>query len=240
MSLQPIWLTEDSLVTAFPDVEFALAQPNGLLAIGGDLSHARLLAAYRRGIFPWFSEGQPILWWAPDPRTVLLPEHLVVRRSLRKALRQGRFELVVDRAFSRVIRMCAGVRRGQTDTWITDRMVAAYENLHALGHAHSIEAWCEGELVGGLYGVEIGRVFFGESMFSTVSEASKAALFHLCSLGHELIDCQLPTDHLHSMGAKEMKRVDFTAAIQTLCDQPRRRRGLLTDNQSFSVASISE
>ena len=226
MSLQPIWLMENIAPDAFPDVDLALTQPNGLLAIGGDLGAQRLLCAYVRGIFPWFSEGQPILWWAPNPRTVIFPAELKVRRSLRKTIRQGRFEVRIDQAFGEVIRACAAPRRSQNDTWITDGMVEAYEVLHALGYAHSIEAWRGGELVGGLYGVAMGRAFFGESMFSREPDASKVALAHLCSLDFDLVDCQLPSDHIYSMGARDVPRYEFTALLSRLCG-PRPRRSVL-------------
>ncbi len=209
MTLQPIWITDDAPVHAFPDVDYAMIQPNGLLAVGGDLSPARLLHAYQRGIFPWFSEAQPILWWAPDPRAVLLPEAIKISRSLKKTLRRGVFQVTFDQVFPRVIEACAAPRGHQNDTWITNHMVAAYCELHARGFAHSVECWQDGALVGGLYGVAIGKVFFGESMFSRVSDASKVALVTLCQSGYELIDCQLPSDHLKRMGATEIPRRDF-------------------------------
>ena len=215
--LQPVWLDEHGAPDDFPHVDFALAEPNGLLAVGGDLSPERLLAGYRRGIFPWFSEGQPILWWSPDPRTVLVPERINVRRSLRKTLRQGRFELSTDQAFSEVVSSCAAPRHDQDGTWITPDMIRAYENLHQCGFAHSVEAWQKGRLVGGLYGVALGRLFFGESMFSRSPDASKAALVHLCSLGFELIDCQLPNPHLYFMGAQDISRRDFCALLDRWC-----------------------
>ena len=217
MSLQPIWLRENSAPHAFPDVELALKQPNGLLAVGGDLGEQRLLCAYVRGIFPWFSEGQPILWWAPNPRTVIFPDEVKVRRSLRKVLRRKIFDIRVDQAFSDVIRACAAPRSKQNDTWITNDMVRAYEKLHELGYAHSIEAWRDGILVGGLYGVAIGRVFFGESMFSRETDASKTALIHLCALEFDLIDCQLPSGHIHSMGGRDLPRYEFTALLADSC-----------------------
>lgn len=220
MSLQPIWLMENSAPDAFPDVELALTQPNGLLAVGGDLRPERLLCAYRRGIFPWFSDGQPILWWTPNPRTVLLPDEIRIRRSLRKVIRQERFEIRVNHAFEQVIRACSAPRKQQNDTWITSEMVDAYVSLHRAGFAHSIEAWTGDELVGGLYGVAIGRVFFGESMFSRAADASKVALVHLAGLDFDLIDCQLPSAHLYSMGARDLPRIDFTSALARLCPTP--------------------
>ena len=220
MTLQPIWITEDAPVHAFPDVSFAMIQPNGLLAVGGDLSPGRLLHAYQRGIFPWYSDAQPILWWAPDPRAVLLPEAIKISRSLRKTLRQEVFQVTFDRAFPRVIEACAAPRRAQNDTWITTPMVAAYCELHTRGFAHSVECWRDGALVGGLYGVAIGKIFFGESMFSRVSDASKVALASLCRSGYELIDCQLPSEHLKRMGAIDMPRREFMDKLAHWRDAP--------------------
>ena len=220
MTLQPIWLTEDAPVHAFPDVDYAMIQPNGLLAVGGDLSPARLLHAYKRGIFPWFSDAQPILWWAPDPRAVLLPRAIRVSRSLRKTLRREVFQVSFDRAFPQVIRACAAPRAHQNDTWITGPMIDAYCALHARGFAHSVECWQDGELAGGLYGVAIGKVFFGESMFSRVTDASKVALATLCGCGYELIDCQLPSDHLKRMGATEIPRREFMELLSYWREAP--------------------
>lgn len=214
MTLQPIWITEDAPVHAFPDVDYAMIQPNGLLAVGGDLSPARLLHAYQRGIFPWFSEGQPILWWAPDPRAVLLPATLRISRSLRKTLRREKFRVTFDHAFAHVIQACAAPRAHQNDTWITNDMIDAYCELHRLGFAHSVESWENGQLAGGLYGVGIGKVFFGESMFSRSSDASKVALARLCESGYELIDCQLPSDHLKRLGAIDVPRRQFMALLR--------------------------
>jgi leucyl/phenylalanyl-tRNA--protein transferase len=208
----------------FPDVRRALRHPNGLLATGGDLSPERLLSAYRRGIFPWFSEGDPILWWSPDPRTVLYPEEIRVSRSLRKQLRRGLLEVSLDRAFGAIIRACAAPRGTEGGTWIVAPMVRAYETLHRLGWAHSVEVWQEDRLVGGLYGVALGRVFFGESMFSRTDNASKVALVHLCerlqAWGFGLIDCQMRTDHLISLGAREMPRGHFVALLNRYCPLP--------------------
>jgi leucyl/phenylalanyl-tRNA--protein transferase len=220
MTLQPIWLTDDAPAHAFPDVDQAMIQPNGLLAVGGDLSPARLLHAYQRGIFPWFSQGQPILWWAPDPRAVLLARTLKISRSLRKTLRRDVFQVSFDQAFAEVIQACARPRARQNDTWITSHMIAAYCELHACGFAHSVECWKGGQLVGGLYGVAIGRVFFGESMFSRVSDASKVALAALCRSGYELIDCQLPSDHLKRMGAVDLPRSQFMRLLQRWREAP--------------------
>lgn len=210
----------------FPPVEAALREPEGLLAIGGDLHPRRLLRAYRAGIFPWYGEGQPILWWSPDPRAVLLPERVHVSRSLRRTLRRGLFRVTVDRAFDAVIEACATVPRpGQDGTWITPEMAAAYRRLHRLGHAHSVEAWTrDGGLAGGLYGVAIGRVFFGESMFSRRSDASKVALVALCRMlvawGYGLVDCQVRSPHLERMGAVLVPRRRFVAALDRLCPLP--------------------
>ena len=219
-TLQPFVIMRHWPPDAFPDPELALEEPNGLLAAGGDLGPRRLLHAYRRGIFPWFSEGQPILWWSPDPRAVLWPDAFKVSRSLRRTLRRGTFTITGDAAFDRVVRECAAPRAGQDGTWITRRMAAAYGGLHRAGHAHSIECWRGADLAGGLYGVAIGRVFFGESMFSRASDASKAALAHLCTLGFDLIDCQLPNPHLARLGAVEMDRRRFRALLDALCEVP--------------------
>ena len=218
--LRPCLLAPHSPPDAFPDPGFALDEPNGLLAAGGDLGPERLLCAYRRGIFPWFSEGQPILWWSPDPRAVLWPEAMHVSRSLRRTQRRARFSVSTDTAFDRVVRECAAPRPGRDDTWITPEMAAAYGRLHRAGHAHSIECWRGGDLAGGLYGVAIGRVFFGESMFSRAADASKIALAHLCTLGFELIDCQIPNAHLARLGVVEMSRRRFLARLDELCEAP--------------------
>ena len=216
--LQPFRIMPHSPPDTFPDPELALEQPNGLLAAGGDLGLRRLLCAYRRGIFPWFSDGQPILWWSPDPRAVLWPDSLRISRALRRKLRRETFTITADTAFDRVILACAAPRTGQDGTWITRDMAIAYGQLHRAGHAHSIECWRGADLVGGLYGVAIGRVFFGESMFSRVADASKIALVHLCTLGFELIDCQLPNPHLARLGAVEMRRRRFRALLDELCE----------------------
>ena len=197
---------------AFPPPE--RADRSGLLAIGGDLAPARLLAGYRRGIFPWYAEGQPILWHSPDPRFVLLPGHLHVPRSLEKVLRRRTYEIRADTAFAEELRACAEAPRpGQDGTWITPEMHGAYVALHRLGHAHSVEAWQDGELVGGLYGVALGRVFFGESMFTRAPDASKAAFVTLAralfDAGCLLIDCQVETDHLGRFGAANIPRRRF-------------------------------
>lgn len=212
------WLTGDM---PFPPVERALAEPNGLLAAGGDLSPERLLAAYRHGIFPWYSAGQPILWWSPDPRMVLWVDEFNASRSLRKRIRQRQFELRSDTSFADVIEACAAApRAGQFGTWITPQMINAYADLHRRGYAHSVEAWKDGRLVGGLYGLALGRVFFGESMFASETDASKVALAGLMGilrgLGVELVDCQQETEHLASLGARPIPRREFAAQLDGL------------------------
>lgn len=197
----------------FPDPMTALAEPNGLLAVGGDLSPERLLKAYQYGIFPWFSPEDPILWWSPDPRGVILPQQLHVSRSLRKFLRRCRYQCSINKAFPEVIQACADQRAELEGTWITEEMEQAYTQLHDMGHAHSVEVWLDGSLIGGLYGVLIGQTFCGESMFHRADNASKIALLalreHLLAGGLRLIDCQLPSDHLISLGAIEMDRKRF-------------------------------
>ncbi|NLF54086.1 MAG: leucyl/phenylalanyl-tRNA--protein transferase [Thauera phenolivorans] len=202
---------------AFPPLASALAEPNGLLAAGGELGPPWLLAAYRRGIFPWFGEGEPILWWSPDPRLVLVPDELRIHRSLRRTLRRRPFELRLDTEFEGVMAACAAPREPGGATWILPEMQRAYGRMHELGYAHSVECWREGRLVGGLYGMALGRVFFGESMFSRETDASKVALAHLGRLLHDwgfrLIDCQMTTPHLLSMGAREIPRALFSGAL---------------------------
>jgi leucyl/phenylalanyl-tRNA---protein transferase len=219
------WLPRDPI---FPDPETALRDPNGLLAAGGDLSAERLLAAYRRGIFPWYSAGDPILWWSPDPRMVLPPADLKISRSLARTLRNADYAVRFDSAFAEVMRQCADTpRHGQPGTWISAEMQTAYQRLHELGHAHSVETWVDDTLVGGLYGVTLGAAFFGESMFSCRANASKIALAHLCrhlsqqSFG--IIDCQMETPHLTSLGARTMPRREFIATLKQLVvqDAPR-------------------
>jgi len=217
----------------FPPLDRALAEPNGLLAAGGDLSPGRLLAAYSRGIFPWFSAGEPILWWSPDPRMVLYPSEVKVSRSLRKALQRDDHEIRVDTSFRAVIAACAEPRDGQAGTWISPAMMDAYEALHRLGYAHSVETWREGRLAGGLYGVAIGRAFFGESMFSRATDASKLALVHLtrqlARWGYGLIDCQMRTAHLASLGAREIPRSAFSRALEQLVHYPQEPRAWTFD-----------
>jgi len=242
--------------TPFPPLARALRDPNGLLAAGASLTPARVLDAYRQGIFPWFNENDPILWWSPDPRMVLFPEEIKISHSLRKTLRNNIFEIRADTAFEQVMRACAAPRSAGTrlrhvtgeaadcgssreaalpapegsatpcqgGTWIHEDMVAAYTALHRMGHAHSVEAWQDGELVGGLYGIAIGRMFYGESMFSRRSDASKVALAHLAAQlqrwEFKMIDCQMNTPHLASLGAREISRAEFVRRLQELIHYP--------------------
>jgi leucyl/phenylalanyl-tRNA--protein transferase len=220
----PFWIDPNDASSPFPDPELALREPDGLLAIGGNLSAERLLRAYAAGIFPWYTEGQPVLWWSPDPRFVLFPQKLKVSRSLHKTLRGHTFRITLDQAFDAVIRGCAAPRPGTDGTWITTAMTTAYQRLHELGFAHSAEAWQGDTLVGGLYGVAIGRVFFGESMFTRVNNASKVAFVALVRQLHAwdfpLVDCQVYTPHLASLGAEFMDRRDFLAQLRHLCGRP--------------------
>lgn len=218
--LQLPWLDERNPSETFPPVELALAEPNGLLCAGGCLSPERLLKAYRQGIFPWYSDDEPILWWSPSPRMVLIPDQLKISRSLKKNLRNKAWRVTANKDFCNVMQACAEARAGQEGTWITAEMLAAYTELHECGHAHSIEVWQHNQLVGGLYGLLIGKVFFGESMFSRVSDASKVGFFALCrhltGTGVALIDCQVYSDHLASLGAIEISRSDFLARLTIL------------------------
>ncbi|SMF07172.1 leucyl/phenylalanyl-tRNA--protein transferase [Pseudogulbenkiania subflava] len=211
------WLSRE---LAFPSVESALIEPDGLLAAGGDLSSARLVLGYSQGIFPWFSPGEPILWWSPSERMVLFPAELRITRSLAKTLRNHPYEIRVDTAFREVMKACAAPRDGQPGTWIGPGMVDAYCHLHELGLAHSFETWQQGVLVGGLYGVALGRMFYGESMFSRVSNASKLAFVHMSRhlqrCGFAMIDCQMYTSHLASLGARRIPRHEFLATLKEL------------------------
>jgi leucyl/phenylalanyl-tRNA--protein transferase len=202
----------------FPPLEHALREPPGLLAAGGDLRPARLLAAYERGVFPWYSAQQPILWWSPDPRMVLFPKEFNCSRSLRKTLRNGPYTTRVDHAFGATIRACAAPRRGGPDTWLNSDMIASYEQLHEQGFGHSIETYDADRLAGGLYGIQLGQVFFGESMFSRGRDASKVALARLIDECHardiQLIDCQVASSHLASLGAREVSRSQFVALLR--------------------------
>lgn len=216
------WLKRDDL--SFPPLETALREPNGLLAAGGDLRPERLLAAYRHGCFPWYQEGQPLLWWSPDPRTVLFPDELHVSRSLRKRMRHGDYRVTFDKAFAEVIQGCAGPRSYADGTWITTPMQDAYVRLHEMGVAHSVEVWQQGQLVGGLYGLAMGELFFGESMFSRATDASKVGFVTLVERlrewGFALIDCQMPTRHLESFGARSIPRAAFAEALAAHLDRP--------------------
>ncbi|MDP3482661.1 MAG: leucyl/phenylalanyl-tRNA--protein transferase [Sulfuricella sp.] len=215
------WIDND---TPFPPLDSALREPNGLLAAGGDLSPQRLIEAYRRGIFPWFNPGEPILWWSPDPRMVLFPGELKVSRSLRKTLKKQPYEIRADTAFRQVMEACAAPRGGHSGTWITPAMIDAYTELHRQGLAHTVETWMDDKLVGGLYGVSLGRMFYGESMFSLATDASKIAFVHLVRQlerwGFGMIDCQMKTAHLASLGAREIPRAEFSQKLSELVNFP--------------------
>ncbi len=225
------WIGPDD---PLPDASLARTEPNGLVAAGSDLSAARLLEAYSKGIFPWYSDGQPVLWWSPDPRMVLRLEDFRIHRSLARTLRRERqrndagepdgWRVTLDRCFGEVMRACAAPRTDEAGTWITADIIRSYETLHRIGHAHSVEVWCRGALIGGLYGVSIGRMFFGESMFARVSDASKVALASLVrllrGLGFSMIDCQQSTGHLGSLGAREVPRAQFIAELSRLILEP--------------------
>ena len=202
---------------AFPPLSRALTRPNGLLCAGGDLSPQRVLSAYRNGIFPWYSEGEPLLWWSPDPRMVLIPSQLRLSRSLRKRLNKHDYSIRCDSAFGDVMAGCAAPRAGASGTWILPEMQTAYARLHELGYAHCVETWIGGQLAGGLYGVAIGRAFYGESMFCRVTDASKIALAHLARYlvhrGFAVVDCQMNTAHLASLGAREIPRDEFVVGL---------------------------
>jgi leucyl/phenylalanyl-tRNA--protein transferase len=217
----PVYQLSEDLVFPSPH----LASKEGLLAVGGDLTHRRLLLAYSLGIFPWYSEGEPILWWSPDPRLVLYPDELNISKSLSRIIKKGTFSVTADKAFERVIKDCAGVRlENREGTWIVDDMVNAYCGLHESGYAHSIEAWEGDQLAGGLYGVSLGRSFFGESMFTRVSNASKVAFVtlvkYLHGLGFTMIDCQITTGHLTRFGAREISRARYLEELDTALRAP--------------------
>ncbi len=220
----------------FPAVDSALKEPNGLLAFGGDLRPERILAAYRRGIFPWYQDDQPILWWSPDPRTVLFPNQIHISRSMRKLLRSDRFSVRMDTDFAGVMQGCAEITKRRDGTWITSAMQNAYCKLHELGYAHSIEVWRDEKLVGGLYGIALGAVFFGESMFSGEENASKIALIRLCqqlrAWGFAVIDCQVSNPHLHSMGASTIARAEFVELLRHHTD-----RLLVCNNKAWHFES---
>lgn len=230
MSSELPWLAPDNL--EFPDITKAWKDPNGLLAVGGDLSPDRLANAYRQGIFPWYEDGQPILWWSPEPRMVLIPNEIHISKSLNKFLKKTPFQITMDTAFDQVIQACSLPREEGGGTWITEEMKTAYQQLHHLHIAHSLEVWFEDQLVGGIYGVCIGKAFFGESMFSKVTNASKVALVYLSGQlnhwGFGFIDCQMETDHLASMGAKPISRSQFQ---QLLLDYT----GVSTDSSKWTL-----
>lgn len=215
------WLTDKD---EFPPIQQALTEPNGLLAASDRICSSRLLKAYRRGIFPWYSDQQPVLWWSPDPRMVLFPDEFRMPRSLAKRLRRRDYEIRLDSAFAEVMRECAKPRSEDAGTWITEEMIAAYSELHRLGHAHSVETWIDGKLAGGLYGVSLGRAFYGESMFARVSDASKIAFAHLVRQLSRwqfgLIDCQMNTAHLARFGAREITRAEFSLKLTELVNYP--------------------
>ncbi|ATI03192.1 MULTISPECIES: leucyl/phenylalanyl-tRNA--protein transferase [Cycloclasticus] len=215
------WLDIENDAEPFPSLDYALEEPNGLLAAGGTLSPQRLLNAYRCGIFPWFEEDQPILWWSPDPRLVLKPNDLHISRSLKKCINKNLYSCTVDKAFNEVIVACSTSRKEQQGTWITDSMIDAYQTLFTLGHAHSVEVWADEKLVGGLYGVSIGQVFFGESMFSRLDNASKVGFAFLCKQlsqwEFQLIDCQVHSDHLERLGASTIPRKEFAEQLAVYC-----------------------
>jgi leucyl/phenylalanyl-tRNA---protein transferase len=206
----------------FPPIEAALDDPDGLLAVGGCLTSRRIINAYRHGIFPWYSPGQPILWWSPNPRLVLFPQKIHISRSLRKTLQKQTFSVTIDTAFAKVIAACAATRINAEGTWISLEMQHAFINLHEQGIAHSVETWRDNQLVGGLYGLALGQVFFGESMFHKQTDASKVAFAHLVNLlntwNYQLIDCQVRTDHLLSLGAEEIPRKQFQKLLETLAN----------------------
>ncbi|VAW96020.1 Leucyl/phenylalanyl-tRNA--protein transferase [hydrothermal vent metagenome] len=212
------YLLSDDLLDTFPNVELALAEPNGLLAVGGDLSAKRLLAAYKNGIFPWFSDEQPIMWWSPNPRSVLKLDNFKISRSLKKTLNKNTFHITFDTAFDDVIQACATTRKDGFGTWITNDMLDAYRELHKQGYAHSVECWFEKKLVGGLYGLSLGHAFFGESMFTHKTDASKVALAYLVAQlkqwQFDFIDAQVSSEHMTSLGAIELPRSQFIEELQ--------------------------
>ncbi len=218
-----LWMDPDDPTAPFPPLKNALIEPDGLLALGGDLSVTRLLNAYQHGVFPWYSDEQPIMWWSPNPRTILLPENLKISRSLAKTIRKQPYSITLNNAFADVISSCAAPRNDDDGTWITIKMQEAYCELHRQGHAHSVEAWQNGKLVGGLYGIAIGRVFFGESMFSRANDASKIAfvylVHYLTEIGFKMIDCQVDSAHLQSLGATQISRHLFSEKLSSYCEQ---------------------
>lgn len=220
---QLYWVAENVISTEFPDVDSALRSPDGLLAIGGDLGESRLLSAYQKGIFPWYNQGQPIMWWSPNPRCVFELDGIKISRSLRKTLRKKAFTVTLNKDFNRVIGGCAAPRLDHDETWISSEINLAYSHLHQQGYAHSVECWVDEQLVGGLYGIAIGKLFIGESMFSRVSDASKVALAHLArflsSHSFQLIDCQVYSEHLGRLGAQKMPRERFCEILHDACPE---------------------
>ena len=224
----PFWIDPNDSSFRFPHAELALSEPDGLLAVGGSLHPQRLLSAYPNGIFPWYNKDQPILWWSPDPRAVLYPQHLKVSRSLRKVIKKAKFHVTADREFEQVMVQCAQPRGTEPGTWITPEMLYAYLQLHQMGYAHSIECWHEEKLVGGLYGIAIGKVFFGESMFSCMDNVFKVALYHLTQYlidrDFQLIDCQVSSPHLMSLGSELIPRQQFLQHLDQFCSAPTHAR----------------
>jgi leucyl/phenylalanyl-tRNA--protein transferase len=220
--LAPFWLEPHDTEVHFPDTSLALSEPDGLLAVGGDLSPKRLELAYKSGIFPWYNHDQPILWWSPNPRAVLFPHKFHLSKSLRKLIKKNPYEISFDRAFDKVIECCSQARKNEPSTWITMEMKHAYSEMHLLGHAHSVEAWHDDKLVGGLYGMAFGKVFFGESMFSRQANASKVAfallMQQLIAWDFKLIDCQVSSEHLSRFGAEDIPRSEFVSLLKQHCD----------------------
>jgi len=226
------FLAPDDEITDFPEVGTALQEPDGLLMAGGNLSPGRLLSAYRSGIFPWYEEGEPILWWSPDPRCVIWPQNIRITKSLAKTIRSEKYEVTDNLAYREVMKQCGAPRANSNGTWVTDEMIEAYCKLHDYGFARSLEVWMGPRLVGGLYGIEMGSIFIGESMFSRESDASKVALVHLAQSGkYDLIDCQLENPHLTSMGAESMSRSDYLLLLQKLGD---------LESEAFTTTAISD
>jgi leucyl/phenylalanyl-tRNA--protein transferase len=218
MSDTPIIWLPDSFSGPFPSTKLALTEPDGLLAAGGNLNPDTLIQAYKQGIFPWYNKDQPILWWSPNPRCVLFPENLHVSRSMKRTLNKNLFEIKMDSAFKDTMIACSEPRKDERGTWITDDMIEAYCTLHELGHAHSIECWHENKLVGGMYGIQIGQIFFGESMFSRMKDASKCAMIYLCNtVKPALIDAQVHSEHLKTMGTENITRHDFEQLLNKYC-----------------------
>ena len=218
MSDTPIIWLSDGFAGPFPSTRLALSEPDGLLAAGGNLEPDTLLQAYRQGIFPWYNKDQPILWWSPNPRCVLFPEKLHISRSLKRTLNKNQFEIKMDTAFTATMQACAAPRKNERGTWINEDMIEAYNTLHELGHAHSIECWHNDKLVGGMYGVQLGQVFFGESMFSRMKDASKAVMVYLCNtIKPALLDVQVYSKHLESMGAENIGRNEFEELLVKHC-----------------------